>query len=131
MFGILYIYATPDCAQCPVYCTAPSACDPCSVYCTARSACALSLEAGIAKHCLGPKIVDLTLSRQPVARHVFVHNVLLRQLQGKDCANRHVPSATDRLSIGTVISPRSTHRLVQMDSHFSDRNLGEFLLCAR
>ena len=62
---------------------------------------------------------NTSISASPIPIGPAVRTLFAKKAKNEDCANRHVPSATDRFLIGTTIFPRSKH-IDQCLSH-SDR----------
>ena len=54
---------------------------------------------------------NISISASPCCDRTSRSDIIRERAKNKDCANRnrHVPSATDRLSTGTVIFPMSKH----------------------
>ena len=50
-----------------------------------------------------------SISASPIPIGPAVRTLFAKKAKNEDCANRHVPSATDRFPIGTIIIPRSKH----------------------
>ena len=58
-----------------------------------------------------PEVRNTSISASPCCDRTSRSDIIRERAKNKDCANRnrHVPSATDRLSTGTVIFPMSKH----------------------
>ena len=58
-----------------------------------------------------PEVRNTSISVSPCCDRTSRSDIIRERAKNKDCANRnrHVPSATDRLSTGTVIFPMSKH----------------------
>ena len=58
-----------------------------------------------------PEVRNTSISASPCCDRTSRSDIIRERAKNKDCANcnRHVPSATDRLSTGTVMFPMSKH----------------------
>ena len=70
--------------------------------------CAKCHQSIVNGHCHLPEVETHRSVPLPVAIGPAVRTLFAKGLKIK-CANRHVPSATNRFSMGTVIYPRSNH----------------------